>query len=613
MGRCFRLAGALALATGMLAAPHFTSAQSAAGWPTFHGGPGRDGTASVNGPSSETELNRFSLAGSVQGSPVINGSGRVFIGDSTGTLYGFDTKANAAAPIWTYSIPGKNNAIVASPGLSPDGNTVYVASSNGAVAAVNAGSGAQVWAIQMPGPVQASPVASLDGSMVFLATVSGTIRAVSASNGATVWNLNLGTGSIIGSPTLGQNGTVLYVGMNTGVIYALPTTGGTGNANTPCYVDAAVEGSPAVDSNGNVYSTTANGTVYSFNPGCAGERWHLNVSGLTPSTSTPAIGGGLVVVGNTNGYVYGINASSGTQQWQFQTGAQVTSSAAIATGNNLIYTGSDNGRLYVLNASGQQVAANARLLGTGVGSPALAPDGTIWVASSDGTLVHIGPIGSPPGNPPTGTALPATATPSVTSTPLPTSTPTVVPLQITLKSQVAGGQRQTITIHSAPNTAVTLVVNYPNGNSHVGHITTDANGNAVHHYTQPASVITHSKFTANVTATAGSGSAQNTQKAQYKILFAPVDASAEPRTQKVGGTVQIYVHAKKGVHVRAVLKFPNGKSKTFNQKAGPKGFGHWRFKVTRGLTKGSNHTVQVIGSTVGQRTNYTTSTTFTIS
>src|SRR5436305_14296489 len=138
MGRLLRLAGALALATGILAAPHFTSAQSAAGWQTFHGGPGRDGAAAVNGPSTETELNRFTLAGAVTGSPVVSSAGVAFIGDATGTLYAFDPKTKATGPIWTFTVPGTNNAIVAAPGLSPDGSKVFVEALNGTVVAVNA-------------------------------------------------------------------------------------------------------------------------------------------------------------------------------------------------------------------------------------------------------------------------------------------------------------------------------------------------------------------------------------------------------------------------------------------------------------------------------------------
>jgi hypothetical protein len=184
---------------------------------------------------------------------------------------------------------------------------------------------------------------------------------------------------------------------------------------------------------------------------------------------------------------------------------------------------------------------------------------------------------------------------------------------MSMKPQVAGGKRQTITVHSAPNTAVTLLVQYPNGDHHTGHVTTDASGNAVHNYTQPASKILHNRLYAKVTATVGTGSSATTKTGQYKIGFAPVDASAEPRTQKPGGKEQIYVHAKAHTRVRARLAFPKGTSRTFNQTTGPKGWAHWTYTVGRGLTKGSNKTVTVTGSTVNAHPNHSTQTTFTIS
>jgi outer membrane protein assembly factor BamB len=611
MGRTLRFLGALALASGILAAPHLGAAQTATGWPTFHGGPNRDGAANVSGPTAEFFLNKFMLSGSVTGGPVVSGSGRVFIGDSTGTLYAFDVKSNASAPVWTYNT---NSPIGDTPGLTPDGQTVIVGSDNGSVVAINTSNGAKRWSATLDGPVRASPVVSPDGSTVYVASVNGTINAMSTSSGSAVWSkpIHLIAGTLVGSPTLNPSGSILYVSTSAEQVIAFPSSGTA--TGTPCYTDSPVSSSPAVDQNGNIYVMSDIGTIWSFDSGC-NVRWSRTLASHTLSRSTPAIGAGVVITANTNGNVYAWSQSDGTGQWTKQAGNGIYASPAIATGNNQVYIGSGDGNLYAFATSGQLTWSSTRRLGTGVGSPALAPDGTVWVATDDGSLYHIGNVLLPPTV--LGTATPGpspipSATPSITSTPSSTSTPTAVTLSFTMKPQVAGGQKQTITIHSAPNTAVTLRVQYPNGDHHTGHVTTDASGNAVHNFTQPDSKIQHNRFTATVTVSAGTGSARSTQTGQYKILFGPVDASAEPRTQKVGGTVQIYVHARAGTHVRAHLSFPNGTSKTFNQTAGPKGWGHWRYKVSKGLTRGSNKTVKVTGSTVNAHPNHSTQTSFTI-
>ena len=65
--------------------------------------------------------------------------------------------------------------------------------------------------------------------------------------------------------------------------------------------------------------------------------------------SSPAIAGGLVVVGSTDGSLYGLNRADGSQRWKFDTKGPVMSSPAIAGG--LVYVASVDGNIYAVDSA----------------------------------------------------------------------------------------------------------------------------------------------------------------------------------------------------------------------------------------------------------------------
>ena len=79
--------------------------------------------------------------------------------------------------------------------------------------------------------------------------------------------------------------------------------------------------------------------------------WRFQTKGRV--ISSPAVAGGLVVVGSTDGSLYGINRSDGTQRWAFATKGPVMSSPAVAFG--LVYVSSVDGNIYAVDtATGAQ-------------------------------------------------------------------------------------------------------------------------------------------------------------------------------------------------------------------------------------------------------------------
>jgi outer membrane protein assembly factor BamB/subtilisin family serine protease len=80
-------------------------------------------------------------------------------------------------------------------------------------------------------------------------------------------------------------------------------------------------------------------------------------------------------------------------QWQFTTGGAITGSPAVAP-DGTIYVGSTDGNLYAISSSGAQLWTyqTGGLIDTC--SPAIAPDGTIYTGSFDGFLHAVNPNGS---------------------------------------------------------------------------------------------------------------------------------------------------------------------------------------------------------------------------
>jgi hypothetical protein len=109
---------------------------------------------------------------------------------------------------------------------------------------------------------------------------------------------------------------------------------------------------------------------------------------------------------------------------------------------------------------------------------------------------------------------------------------------------VAIRTRQTVSVTTTPKASVTIAIRFPNGNvkRHTG--TASSTGKLSWSFTQLGSRITHTNRTVRVTVTARNGGSSRSSTKRYVVGFAALDVSAEPRTQKRGGVVMIWVHTR---------------------------------------------------------------------
>lgn len=355
-------------------------------WGKFRGNDQNTGKARFGEPTTGLLQWQFSVGGSIVfSSPSIDENGTVYVGAYDGNLYAFD---ETGALKWTFHT---NDAIDASPTIGPDG-TIYVGSydsnvyainrDNGTekwhftadgpvigsaalrngvlyfgsadpgttLYAVNAETGAQVWAQNKGTAIQTCPAFNQDGSVLYFGGMDGNLYSVSAASGATNWTFPTGDQIFSSSPAVGPNGTI-YVGSLNGNLYAVTPAGTSVGGSFPVQTGTQIYASPAINVNGNEV------TVYfgTFDPSTAevNHRFYA-INGLTGAelwsnvfddgfTSSAAIGNdGTIYVGNYDGFVYAMNPD-GTQKWRFNVGGNIDSSPAIGVDGN-IYVGDFNGR-----------------------------------------------------------------------------------------------------------------------------------------------------------------------------------------------------------------------------------------------------------------------------
>lgn len=328
------------------------------------------------------------------------------------------------------------------------GGTVYLATGERRIVALDADSGALRWETNVTGPVDSSPAVA--NGLVYVGLYDGRLLALDTQSGELRWEFPT-RNPIYGSPTVADG--VVYVGSGDNSIYALDAL--TGSLRWSYETEGWIASSPAV-SQGLVCITSRSWWFYVLDaemgsellktkllgpvdssPAISGNiayvgsdssemlaidlrarttgtrarmieksRWlwdHLYVWGIAPEpppqpgwvwgakargavTGAPAVAGDTVYFGSHDARLYALDTATGKQRWQFRTGGAVSSSPAVVGGT--VYFGSGDGRLYALDgASGTKLwefATGGKIMA----SPAVAK-GVIYIGSTDGVLYAI--------------------------------------------------------------------------------------------------------------------------------------------------------------------------------------------------------------------------------
>jgi outer membrane protein assembly factor BamB/tetratricopeptide (TPR) repeat protein len=202
--------------------------------------------------------------------------------------------------------------------------------------------------------------------LVFLYSIS----LFSQTPGTEKWEYLLGDITLLSSPAIGSDGTI-YTGAYDNKVYAFNQNGtkkwefSTGNS---------ILSSPAIGSDGTIYIGSIDKKLYAINPDGT-KKWEF----LTDNSihASPALGtDGTVYISSMGNDLYAINPD-GTQKWKFATIGGSYSSPSIGQ-DGTIYILKD--KLYAINPDGTKKWEYS-IYSDSWSSPAIGPDGIIYVSS----------------------------------------------------------------------------------------------------------------------------------------------------------------------------------------------------------------------------------------
>lgn len=275
-------------------------------WSTIQNDPANTGVADEPVPSENLTVQwSYEPEGGVFATPALY-DGSVYVGS-------FDEE-------FTEVVNVARRSTVDEDGLDGVGGKLY---------SVGLGDGVREWSLSTDGPVWASPTVSDD--TVYVGTLAGGFYAVDASSGEIEWKTDIGS-PLFSSPKISENGSLVYTAASH--IRAHEMTGeefpvvaldaDTGERVWNVSVDEGVLSAPAVGY-GLVYVGDRDGTLHALN-GTTGERvWSYDTEGRVSVdplvgtggiTASPTVRDGAVYFGNYAGMLYSVDATEGEEVWK---------------------------------------------------------------------------------------------------------------------------------------------------------------------------------------------------------------------------------------------------------------------------------------------------------
>lgn len=241
-------------------------------------------------------------------------------------------------------------------------------------------SAAVVWTHNTTDRVYSSPAIASDGSIYF-GDQGGTFYALN-SDGSEKWTFETG-GAIRSSPAVGSNGTI-YFGSNDSVFYALNSDG---TKHWTYETDGPIRSAPAIDADETIYFGSRDSTFYSLNAD-GSLNWSYEINGSVDSSPAIDTTSGTIYFGGA-GYLNALN-KDGTVKWQHDFFTVLYSPAIGPDGT--IYIGTTLFDLHAVSPddSVKWTYTTGNVVGS---SPAVGTDSTIYVSSYDNDVHALTPDG----------------------------------------------------------------------------------------------------------------------------------------------------------------------------------------------------------------------------
>jgi outer membrane protein assembly factor BamB len=279
-----------------------------------------------------------------------------------------------SAPVW--------------PGLVVADDMVYLASPDGRVRALDAGTGKLLW--EYP-PTEEKPLGlytslAVSGDLLlagsYLDNAPNGLYALGKADGKHRWSFATG-GPIAGAATV--EGSKAFVGSSDHKLYCIDIASGTPCWESPFEAGQAIWASPLLVKDG-LFAVSMDHKLYSLDAKTGKRQWEFKAGGAM--AGTPALGDDTVYIGAFDGKLYAVDASSGQERWAFQASGWVWGGPVFADGK--VYFGDLGGKVYALDAATRDLIWELELEGRVRATPAY--DGqTLYVGTEKGHLYALDP------------------------------------------------------------------------------------------------------------------------------------------------------------------------------------------------------------------------------
>jgi len=191
-----------------------------------------------------------------------------------------------------------------------DGKTVYLTSTDHSLYALQISSGQKIWSTDAGGSMLSSPALNQDNSVIYVGTLGGQVIALEAATGKVLWRFNT-SGEIWGSPVYNNN--VIYIGDRSDTVYAIDAK--TGLSIWKVDVGSNVIGSGAIAQDGVIY-VTEGGQVDDIGFSSGQKLWTHTINGKL--YTSPVIVGDKILIAITSGdNLLTVLDSKGNETWSF--------------------------------------------------------------------------------------------------------------------------------------------------------------------------------------------------------------------------------------------------------------------------------------------------------
>jgi outer membrane protein assembly factor BamB len=348
--------------------------------------------------------------------PPIVAGGLVYVLDAQTHVFAFD--ALSGKPAWEkslaptgqvgssswFNIFGSSNEVDPAKGfgggLAYDNGKLFAATGFGAVTALDAKTGNQLWSVSTVVPVHSAPVV-VDGR-IYVITQENETQALDANDGHLLWD-HRGTvesAGILSSAGVGVSGDTVVVPYSSGELFALRAQNGTpswtdtlsrtGNVTSLTIIND-IAGRPVIDRN-MVFAVSHSGTLAAINFRSGSRAWTRNISGI----QTPLVAGEYVFIVSTDGQVVCMNRGDGRIRWTQQLPAfgdpsgkrdPIVWTGPLLVSNFLVLVASNGSATLLSPFTGQKLGQTGIPDGTFI--PPVVANGMMYVLTNEAQLVAL--------------------------------------------------------------------------------------------------------------------------------------------------------------------------------------------------------------------------------